>query len=195
MRYTTVALVVAYGGVESVADDALLTSLIEAYSRQIDRYCGVEFGPATYANQERPGHVDRDGVLFCYAPAPTMTTPTAFEWRYGRFSQYMAVSPSSLDVEERRNGCVVRVLDGDYGAYRGQRIKVRMSYSGGWADQAAVPADFEMAARRLVWWAYKLREAPIGVTAMPSLGQLSIPPSGWPRDVRDALADYVRYTE
>lgn len=194
MLYTTVSRVVAYGSVESVADDVLLNQLIEAYSRQIDRYCAVNFGQATYVSQERTGHVDRDGVLFCYAPVPTMTTPTAFEWRYGRI-KYTAVSPSFLDVEERRNGCVVRVLGSDYVAYRGQRIKVRMSYTGGWADLDAVPGDFEMLARRLIWWAYKLREAPIGMTAIPSLGQLVIPPSGWPGDVRDGLRDYVRYTE
>lgn len=193
MDYTSTANVKTYGNVTGSGDDALIDGLVTAYSAQVDAYCHQVFGQATYTDQVLPAHIDRDGVMKCYPAVPTMTTPTAFSWRYGRSSTYTTIEASKLDVEERPSGCLVRVLDADYRVYRGRRPFVKLSYTGGWANLAAVPADFEMAARRLVWWAYKLREAPMGKTAMPGLGQVIIPPSGWPRDVREAFRPYVRY--
>lgn len=194
MDYTTVALVKLYGNVTQAGDDALLANLVAAYSAQVDKFCNQFFSQAIHTNQIRPGQIDRDGVLFCIAPVPTMSMPVAFAWRYGRVSTYVDISLSLLDIEERRDGCVVHVLNSDYRDYRGQRLQARLSYTGGWANLEAVPADFELAVRRLVWWAYKLREAPMQTTAMPALGQVVIAPSGWPKDVREALRPYVRYT-
>lgn len=192
MDYTSSTLVAAYGNMQNPDTDRL-DGMVTAYSAGVDKFCHQVFGQATYTDQVRPGHIDRDGVLMCYAPVPTMAAPTAFRWRYGRIATYTPITLSLLDVEERRDGCLVRVLDSDYRDYRGQRLQVSLSYVGGWADLNAVPADFEMAVRRLVWWAYKLPEAPMNKTAMPALGQVVIPPSGWPRDVREALRPYVRY--
>lgn len=192
MDYTTVDLVKLYGNLTQSGDDPLLANLITGYSAQADEFCHQVFGQATYTNRVLTAVIDRDGVLMCYPPVPTMSSPTVFSWRYGSRSTWTDVTLSLLDVETRDSGCVVRVLDSDYGIYRGQRVQVKLSFTGGYADVNSLPADFELAFRRLVWWGYKLREAPLGKTAIPALGEIVIPPSNWPRDIREALRPYVR---
>ena len=196
MNYTTLDLIKSYGGnVTGIVDDTLIQdTLIPGYSAQVDEYCHQYFGAATYADQVLPAHIDRDGVMVCYPPVPTLTAPTAVAWRYGRLSSWVDIDASMADVEPRQAGAIVRILDRDYGEYRGRRVQMRLSYSGGYADTDSLPRDFLTACTRLVWWAYKLREAPLSKTAMPGLGQVVIPPSGWPGDVRDALRPYVRRT-
>ena len=46
-----------------------------------------------------------------------------------------------LDVEDNAFGCVVRLLDTNYLSFRGERLQMRLSYTGGWANLAAVPQD------------------------------------------------------
>lgn len=157
--YTSLALIKSYGNQTGTVNDTLLTdTLMPGYSRQIDRFCQQELSIATYSSQVMAGVVDNDGVMTCYPAVPTMTTPTAFSWRYGRSSTWQTVETSSLDVEIRRFGCVCRVLDRCFGGCRGQRISVRLSYTGGYADLASFPDDLVVAATRLTWWGYKLRD-------------------------------------
>lgn len=193
MDYTSVDLVKLYGNVTQASDDTLLAGLVSAYSAQVDEFCHQVFGQATYTNRVVTAVIDADGVLTCYPPVPTMSSPTAFAYRYGRAATWLDISLSLLDVEPRDSGCVVRVLERDFRAFRGQRVQTRLSFTGGYADVNALPKDFELAVRRLIWWGYKLREAPLGKTALPALGEIVIPPSGWPRDIKEALRPYVRY--
>ena len=193
MDYTSVPLVKDYGNTDGTANDDVLTDLVTGYSDQVDTYCRQNFSQATYTDWIGRGTVDRDGVLMVYPPVPTLSTPTAAAHRYGPLATWTDITLSLLDVEPNNHGSIVRVLGSDFGIYRNQRLQVRLTFSGGWADLDAVPADFELAVRRLVWWGYKLREAPMNKTAMPALGQVVIPPSGWPKDIADALKPYRRY--
>ncbi len=193
MDYTTTALVKQYGNTTGTADDALLPDLVTGYSRQVDAYCRQSFGYAAYTDWIGRGSVDRDGVLMVYPPVPTLATPTAAAFRAGNLATWTDLTLSQLDVETANHGSIVRLLGSDYTTYRNHRLQVRLTFTGGWADLDAVPADFELAVRRLVWWGYKLREAPMSKTAMPALGQVVIPPSGWPKDIADAFKPYRRY--
>lgn len=192
MDYTSRANVKSYGNVAQTTDDMLIEGLVTAYSRQVDQYCQQQFGSATYADQVLGALVAADGVLTCWPAVPTISAITAAAYRAGNSASWIALTASELDTEEHTFGCTVRLLGRDMRSIRGGRLRVQLSYSGGWANLAAVPADFEWAMRRLCWWAYKLREAPISKTAMPEFGSIVIPPSGWPKDIRDAFSVYIR---
>jgi hypothetical protein len=191
--YTSAANVKAYGDIinPTAEQDALLTSLVSAMSRQLDTYTNQTLSTNAYTGVVLRAQVDRDGLLLCWPTSPTLTTLTSAEYRLGASQTWTTLSTSAIDLDELRSGCILRFLGVNLVALRGQRLQVRLTYTGGWANLAAVPADFEYLARRLVWWAYKKATAPIDKTADPLTGQIIIP-SAWPRDIKDALTPYKR---
>lgn len=194
--YTTAALTFAFGNSAGTATDpvneaTVMASLITAMSRAIDTYCNQDFSIATYSQQLLRALIDQDGLLTCYPPVPTMTTPTAADWRLGSSSTWSTLDTSNLDVEINAFGCVLRNVNTRFMYYRGARVQMRISYSGGYANLAALPADFEWAMRALCWWAYQKRSAPGDTTAIPDLGVLIIP-GNWPPYIRELFKPFVR---
>lgn len=194
--YTTAAAVFAYGGsagtsVDPIDEGALMADLVTGISRAIDVYCSQAFSLATYASQVQNALIDTDGVLTCYPAVPTISAISALGWRIGGVATYATPDVSGLDIEEASFGCVVRLLGQNLLGYRGGRLTVRMSYTGGWADLAGVPSDFEYAMRALCWWAYQKRSAPSERTAIPDLGVLIIP-GNWPPHIKSMFRNYVR---
>jgi hypothetical protein len=197
--YTSRDNVKAYGNTSTVTAgaDALLDDLVTALSRQLDTYCCQVFAQQTYTSQVRKAAIDRDGLLLCWPAVPTMSTPTAAQWKPGNSMTWYDLNittDGAVEVEEQRSGCVLRFLGNNLATYRAAaRIQVRLSYTGGWETLDDVPEDFEYLARRLVWWAFKKRDAPIDKTAMPQLGQLIIP-SNWPADLREGFSPWKKRT-
>jgi len=194
--YTEPNLVFGYGNsdgsaVTPVVEGSLMADLVTGMSRALDVYCNQTLYGASYTAEPYRALVDQEGVLTCYPAVPTMAQPTAAAWRVGRSSVWTTLNAAALDIEINTFGCVVRVVDSDYLPWRGQRVQMRLTYTGGWANLAAVPADFAFATRRLCWWAYQKRSAPIDQTAIPEMGILTIP-SNWPKDLKDAYRQYVR---
>jgi hypothetical protein len=194
--YTTAASVFAYGSSAGTATDpvdesTVMANLVTGMSRAIDSYCNQVFYTQAYVQQQLRALVDQEGILTCYPPVPAMQAPSAADWRLARSSNWTALDASTLDVEQNVFGCVVRALGGGLAAYRGARLQVRLTYTGGWASLAGVPSDFEWAMRSLCWWAYQKRSAPSERTAIPDLGVLIIPGS-WPKHIRELFRDYVR---
>lgn len=194
--YTTSANVFAYGnsagtGTDPVNESTVMGQLVTGMSRALDVYCNQAFSLANYVDQRLRAVVDAEGVLTCYPAVPVVASISAAAYRLGSSSSWVELSTSQLDTEENTFGCVVRTLDQNFLAQRGGRLQMRLSYVGGYADFAALPSDFEWNVRRLCWWAYKKREAPIEKTAIPEMGVLLIP-SSWPKDIREALRSYVR---
>lgn len=193
--YTSVSNVFAYGNsagnaTDPVNESAVMAALVTAMSRAIDTYCNQSFSAATYTDQALRTVVDSDGILTCYPPVPTMAAPTAASWRAQGGATWATLDATQFDVEEHSFGCVVRFLGRSFTGYRGSRLGARLSYTGGWANLAAVPADFEWAMRALCWWAYQKRTAPSDPT-VTEFGQLVVPGS-WPRHIKDLFTDYVR---
>ena len=194
--YTTSANVFAFGSsagtsVDPVNEATVMASLITAMSRALDTYCNQAFSLTTYTQQILRALIDQEGLLTCYPPVPTMATPTAADWRLGSSSNWSALEVGNLDVEINTFGCVLRNVNTRFSFYRGARVQMRVSYSGGWANLAALPDDFEWAMRALCWWAYQKRSAPNDTTAIPDLGVLIIPGS-WPPYIREMFRNYVR---
>jgi hypothetical protein len=194
--YTTASRVFDLGGsagtsVDPVSEATVMAQLITGMSRAIDLYCHQAFSLATYTADVLRALVDADGILTCYPAVPTMAAPSAVAWRPARASAWTDLVPGALDVEINRFGCVARLLDKTYLNYRGARLQMRLSYVGGYADLAALPADFEWAMRSLCWWAYQKRSAPQDKTAIPDLGVLIIP-GDWPPHIKAMFGYYVR---
>lgn len=194
--YTTVANVFAWGNSAGTAIDPVneateMARIVTGMSRAVDTYCNQVFYTQAYAQQVLPALVDPDGILVCYPAVPTMATPTAADWRLARSSVWTALDVSHLDIEQHAFGCIVRQPDTSYAQFRGARLQMRLSYTGGWANLAAVPNDFSLAMDALCWWCYQRRTASSDKTAIPELGVLVIP-GNWPGHVKQALKNYVR---
>lgn len=193
MDYTTVDLVRLYGDLQELRDSVAIGKLITGYSDQVDRVVNQVYGVGSYDGVVCAGRVNRDGVLMVYPPVPVLQVPVEFAWQKVGRSAWVGVDSGRLEVEARWAGAVVRVLDDDFGGVRNLAVRARMSFSGGYGFDE-LPAGFELAARQLVWWGLKLREAPIHKTAVPGLGELVVPADRWPGYVRQAFGPYVRRT-
>lgn len=194
--YTTSANVFAYLNSAGTATDPInegaeMGRLVTGMSRAVDQWCNQAFSLATYASEVLRAVVDVEGVLTSYPAVPTMSAPTAAAYRLARSSSWVDLDTSLLDVELNTFGCVVRTLNQNYSTWRGARLQMRLSFTGGYADLAAMPADFTWAMDALCGWAYQKRSAPIDATAAPAFGQLFIP-SNWPGHIKQMLRNYVR---
>lgn len=177
---------------DPVNEGAEMQRLVTGMSRAVDQWCNQQFSIATYVLQELRARVDVEGVLTCYPAVPVMSTPTAADYRQARSSNWVPLSTTQIDIEENTFGCVVRTLDQAFSSLRGVRLQMRLSYTGGYADLAALPADLSWAMDALCGWAYQKRSAPIDATAAPAFGQLYIP-SNWPGHIKQMFGNYKRW--
>lgn len=192
--YTTPELIKTYLDTSGSADDALLATCAEAVSRAIDSYCLQTFSAQTLTDAVLRGQIDRDGLLRCWPDAPTMSAPSAAAYRIGASVSWQSLStdPSYWDIEQRPSGATVRVLGVSLGQWRGQRVQLKLSYTSGYADRTALPADLAWYATLAAASEYKKREAAGGdQVAIPSLGTVTTP-RDWPPHVTRGLAAYVR---
>lgn len=196
--YTTSQNVFDYGKVTSpsVTEQAVMAALVTATSRKIDDYCNMYFSSTAWTARVFPARVDVEGVLTAWLPSPTVTALTAADWRLGAQSTWTSIDSTlfdtETDIEPGLDGCVLRVLDQSYRVYRGRRLQMRVTYTGGWASLSDIPSSFEWAVRRACWWEYKKRDAPMEKTAMPQLGVVVVPQS-WPPDLKEAFKPYVHW--
>lgn len=190
--YTTTALVKTYGAIQTAGDDALIGEMVTAFSRKVDEYGNQAFSRETYTDERvKRVIVGRDGLLNLYFQSPLVVSVAAASYRVLPSSSWLSLNTSQLDTENKNSGAVLRYLDHDFSAYRHKQLQVKISCVAGWENLAAVPDDFEMTMRRLVFWAYKQREAPINKSAIPSLGQIIYPAQIWPGDIKEGLNHYV----
>jgi hypothetical protein len=194
--YTTSANVFAYGqpsGTPSAGETTLMASLVTAISRTLDTYCNQTLYATTYSQQVNRAQVDVDGILLAWLPVPTLSALTAADCKPANSTTWNSISlsdASHYELSATNSGSQVRFL-GDYSILRGSRPQLRLSYTGGWADIAAVPSNFEWAMRTICWWEYKKREAPISTMGNPSMG-IVIVPASWPDHIREKFRPYVR---
>jgi len=188
--YTTLASVKTLGPITGTADDALLASIITAYSREVDKVCRQVFSQTTYTDAIYPAKVDAHGLLNVWLPVPTVTLSAA-AYRDIRVETWNTLQTTDAYTEDRIYGAWVLFRAPLLPGLRAARVQAQLTYTGGWANLAAVPADFELLVRRLVWWAYKKKDAPVEKIGMPDMGIL-ITPTDWPADIRRGLDYYTR---
>lgn len=195
--YTTPANVFAYlnsagTGNDPINETAEMQRLVTGMSRAVDQWCNQAFSITSYSAQELRAVVDVEGTLTCYPPVPTMSAPTLADYRQARSSSWVSLGTALIDVEENTFGCVVRTLDQNFSQWRGARLHMRLTYTGGYANLAALPSDLSWAMDALCGWAYQKRSGPIDATAAPAFGQLFLP-SNWPGHIKTMLSNYRRW--
>lgn len=200
MDFTTLTAVKAYGNVQSSTDDALLNDLITKVSAQIENHTNNALGQQSYTNQLLTAYIDADGILTALPHVPVIQSIASASWRFmtaSPLTNYTSLDVANTEIEPNAHGCKVRFYSMNFARYRGQRIRLQMSYTGGFSGLNTgaypVPADLELATRRLVWWCYKKREAPMDKTAIPEMGIVTVP-TGWPDDVMKQLGNYRTVT-
>ena len=195
--YCSASEAFAYGAsagnsVDPVDEAAVMAEIVTAASRAVDTYCQQEFSTTAYTLRRLRAKVDADGILTVAVPAPTITALTAMEYRPAGAADWLS-SGGTLDAEEHTHGAIVRALGVSFLAYRARRVDVRLTYTGGYANAAAMPDDLRWATRAAAWYEFQRRSAPMDRTAMPSMGIVVIP-GDWPKHITERLRRYVRVT-
>lgn len=196
--YTTAADVFAYGRVltPTVAETAVMESVITAVSRKADKTCVQQFSLTTYTNYILTPRIDVEGSLILYLPSPTVTSLTSVTIRTGNVPLTQPINfiqtGVQYDVIPNSFGSKVVIYGFAMSPYRERILRAYVSWSGGWVNIAAIPDDFKFAIDRWCWFAFKQREAPFDRTAVPELGIVTIP-GAIPSDVTDVLNRYTWY--
>lgn len=192
MDYTDLMTVKEAIGTTELADDALLSRLITAASRAIDRYCaGVKatdyFAGAAIAEEAGKGVVSYYSELHVYPLKPLVTAVLALRYRAAPGQPWTDVDVSDVVI----NGYeVIAALNEP--AARGV-VWTKISYTGGYGAMAAdLPSDLIEAATVLAVRLYK--EVKSGLTdtiGVAELGTLAYT-KAWPVRVTEMLQPWKR---
>lgn len=175
MDYTTLATVKTAMGANQTTDDGLISRLITAASRAIDRHCTGSalatsdnyFFQETVTNQEIPCHVDVGGVLVCWPRKVSVGSVSALAYRASPRLPWTSVDVGDVEISGGRVSAYV-----DSGRFLANRVQV--SFSGGLATSTAnLPADLVEAATILAIRYYNDAKAGENdVVGMSELGQV-----------------------
>jgi len=201
MDYTDIATVKSYiqstsGSTSPV--ESLLTTVITAASRAIDRHCtGVPdaidyFKYESITNEHLEGQVDNNGNILCYPHKPIVDAVTAFSYYSytgGPASGSYAVLPASIVAD----GPAVLVYPTTMALTPPTKVRITISYSGGSGSSlTALPADLVDAATVLAVRFY--REAETGMSdaiGIAELGTMTYT-KAWPVRVTEDLQPFKR---
>lgn len=195
--YTTTARVFEYGNTLGTAtspvnEASVMARLITAASREIDRWCQQNFSVDTYTNRQAVAvRIDREGLPMVWVDSPTITTLVAVSFRLGASTTTLPATLTNAETTDAAHGASIALYNEHYGAYRAQTVKAYVSYTGGYANLAALPNDFVYAMDALCWWLYQKRMSAVDPQAMPDSG-IVYPSQSWPRFVREMFAPYRR---
>lgn len=192
MDYTTTADVFTYGDVSapSANQTAVMTEIVTAVSRRIDKMCLMNFSYTTYTNAPFPIRIDKDGLLTFYVPSPTVTTLTNASLRIGNQAGMLPLDISNAEIEPHVFGTKIMLFGQDFFRFREEKLRLKATCAGGWAALNAVPLDFRLATEMYSWFTYQKRAAPMQTTAVPELGIITLPATVQP----EIMDTFKRYT-
>ena len=207
--YTNFAQVKLYGSLDTANDSPIITQQITEASRQFDRKTRQNLGTANYVQASVFSVLAANGDLICYPNCPAIGVITAARWAFPSsvpaWVDVAAPVLAGLQSVNNSRGCVVgfpgfaSAVGLSAGLSGAGVIMLQLTFVGGysaWGTVAVlgiappVPDDLEGACKRLVWWTYKKRDAPMDKTAIPELGIVTVP-GGWPGEVMDTLKQYT----
>lgn len=198
MDYTTLARVKSEAGMleTDVNRDALLSSLITAASRAIDRFCTGQPGPAsddylalaTITDETLIGYLTADGNAVFYAHKPAITTITAAAFRFSPAESWQSIDVATAWCDQTP---IITLYAGLM--YQPTRVIGKLTYTGGLAASVTnLPGDVIEAATILAIRYY--REAQTGLTDQIGVADLGVLlyTKAMPDRVRLLLQPYTR---
>ncbi len=194
MDYTDLARVegALRGNNPGAGDVALLSRLITAASRDIDKHCAGSqlavdyFKLETVTDDQVRGRVDVDGTVLCFPHKPVIQSISAVSYRPTPLDNWRSVDPTLAEIY----GGQVRLY---VSAVRRASVLVKISYSGGFGvDVASLPENLVEAATVLS--ARYFREGEGGMTDAVGIAELGVITytKAWPVRVTRELERFVR---
>lgn len=172
--------------------DTVIAACITQASRAIDRDVTNSEAGDDYFKQETVtaqilrGQVDKDGYIIAWLRKPTVSSISAFSYRYGPLESWQDVPVSAIIVEGYEATAFVR-------AASHSRVFVRVTFSGGLATSSSgLPGDIVRAASVLAARYYK--EGKTGLTDVIGMSELGTAQyvKAVPLEVKVLLAPYER---
>lgn len=171
--------------ITGTADDAVLTEILDAASRQVDGWCGRAFGAAEATEARMMTADDWDLLILPY----DLYELTAIEVDRDGDRVY-ETTWDVTDVDMQPHEAPYRVLRPANGkAFPTFAYAVKLT--GNWGYGADVPAPIREATLLQAARLFKRKDAPFGVTGSPEHGQLQTISRIDP-DVKELLAPYTR---
>ncbi len=167
--------------------DTLLSFLVTRASRVLDNYCQhpLNFIQESITETVR-AKVDNTGALLAPAGKPIVTAVTSFGWTTSPSIAPNPINPSLLWID---NNYVVVAPDVDLSKLRGQRIRVTMTYTGGYNP---LPDDIVHSAIVLAARFFKEKDAGfsdmVGVEGLGILQYAKV----MPREIKQVLDNWKR---
>lgn len=154
MDLTTLATVKAYLGVPNTASDAVLQTLITAYSGATEGYISRLLSQASY-NEWRDGN-GGDQIMLINYPVTAVASVTVYPLTtsYVPVTDPLSNGYRQFDVS-RGDGRLIVLTQACF--TRGRR-NVNIQYTAGYVNTAAVPADLQEAVCELVSLSFKRRD-------------------------------------
>jgi hypothetical protein len=185
MDYTTVANLKLAMHVDQPTDDTLLAMVVTAASRALDRLCtGVGdqsahnyFALETKTDEKLIGQLTKDGKIICFPHKPNIISVSSFYYQENVTTTEYSVPVARIDMIA---GKVIAYPD-NLSIYFPRRLKVRLSYQGGFSGSTAgLPEDLQDICTMLGARFY--REAETGYSDVIGIAELAtkIYTKAWP---------------
>ncbi len=201
-QYCTLEQVKTYGAIADTDsnDDTYINKIITAVQNGIDAFCNWSFHDETRTNEERSGadvKIDNDGYMQIRVDKCPVYAVSSVAYRFHPAQSWASVestlvetfpTPSSVPHPRADSNLILCYVN--MRAHRNDRVRVKVTYSGGFATTDP-PGALNLLATRLTWWRYKQRAAAFDKIAMPEIGQVIIP-SALPPDLRRDLELWKR---
>lgn len=194
MDYTDLTRVKAAMKTSGSVDDTLLSSLITAVSRAVDRHCtGVArleahdyFKAEDVSNQVVKGLVAPDGKINAWPRKPVVNTVSALAYRSSPLDSWTAIDDDVIEIDGERIVIWMEISGRD-------PLFIRASYNGGFATAVAnLPADLvESCTGLVIRWYNEDLSGLNDIVGVSELGELAYA-KAIPSRIQKTLAPFVR---
>lgn len=197
MDYTTLERVKLAARISENTDDVLLSNMISAASRALDRRCtGVAdesahnyFALEDVVGEVLTGQVSVDGSIFCYPHKPAIKSVSSFSFQENIIGQAYTVDTSRVEYV----GLKVRAYPTSIGFDYPCKCRVTISYTGGFSGSAAsLPDDLQELCTLLAIRLYREHETGYSdVIGIPELAT-KVYSKAWPIRLESQLDTFIR---
>lgn len=189
-RYATIAEFKPWLGITDTVDDAVLTTVLDQASRDVDNYCGRVFNQSTaatvrYYTASRSDEVLIDDCVSLSAVATDADGDRTYEDTWTATDYDLLPENAAGESEPEPYTTIAVAPDGDYSFPVGVRKGVKLTGVWGWP---AVPSAVKYACLLRAAWIFKRRDTPLGLAGSADIGLVRV--GRWDPDFEKMLETY-----